>query len=110
MSFSQRETILKALECVWWVHSVDDFDDTVLKGIEKLFDDYCDHNILFAKGGDRTTTNTPELELCAKLGIKTVFGVGGGKTQSSSDLLKRWKEKLWYQQTFITKQESSYPI
>jgi len=51
---------------------------------------------LFAKGGDRTRHNIPELELCDELGISVKFGVGGGKIESSSWLIdkavKKWKE------------------
>jgi len=51
---------------------------------------------LFAKGGDRTPENMPssEVELCEKLGIKIVYGVGGGKVQSSSWLVENCRKKL----------------
>jgi len=51
---------------------------------------------IFAKGGDRTPDNMPksEVELCEKLGIKIVYGVGGGKAQSSSWLIKNLKKYL----------------
>jgi glycerol-3-phosphate cytidylyltransferase-like family protein len=47
---------------------------------------------IFAKGGDRTPENMPksEVELCEKLGIKIVYGVGGGKAQSSSWLVENF--------------------
>ena len=41
---------------------------------------------IFANGGDRE--DVPEKEICEKLGIETVFGVGGGKIQSSSKLIE----------------------
>jgi len=49
---------------------------------------------IFAKGGDRTPENMPpsEVELCRKLGIKIVYGVGGGKVQSSSWLVKNFEK------------------
>jgi D-beta-D-heptose 7-phosphate kinase/D-beta-D-heptose 1-phosphate adenosyltransferase len=49
---------------------------------------------IFAKGGDRTPENMPksEVELCERLGIKIVYGVGGGKVQSSSWLVKKLNE------------------
>ena len=49
---------------------------------------------MFAKGGDRTPENMPhsEVELCEKLGIKIVYGVGGGKVQSSSWIVKNCKK------------------
>lgn len=50
---------------------------------------------IFAKGGDRTPDNMPksEVELCEKLGIKIVYGVGGGKVQSSSWLCEKLPKK-----------------
>ena len=45
--------------------------------------------IVFTKGGDRdSAANVPEFDLCDKIGCKVVFGIGGGKIQSSSDLVK----------------------
>lgn len=49
--------------------------------------------IFFTKGGDRdSAARVPEFDLCEKIGCKVVFGVGGGKIQSSSDLVKAIKE------------------
>jgi D-beta-D-heptose 7-phosphate kinase/D-beta-D-heptose 1-phosphate adenosyltransferase len=49
---------------------------------------------IFAKGGDRTPENMPrsEVELCKKFGIEIVYGVGGGKVQSSSWIVKNCKK------------------
>jgi D-beta-D-heptose 7-phosphate kinase/D-beta-D-heptose 1-phosphate adenosyltransferase len=57
-----------------------DCDLTVADALEELKPD------IFAKGGDRTIENLPEseIEVCERFGIKIVFGVGGGKVQSSS--------------------------
>lgn len=45
--------------------------------------------IIFTKGGDRdSASNVPEFDLCEQIGCKVVFNVGGGKVQSSSDLVK----------------------
>jgi len=45
---------------------------------------------VFAKGGDRAPGNMPrsEIEICKKLGIEIIYGVGGGKVQSSSWLVE----------------------
>lgn len=44
--------------------------------------------VAFTKGGDRTDeTNVPEFALCSRIGCEVVFGVGGGKVQSSSALI-----------------------
>ncbi len=53
-------------------------------------------NLIFANGGDRTeeTAAGPEVALCEKLGIEVRYGIGGKKTQSSSELIRRaskWK-------------------
>jgi len=49
---------------------------------------------IFAKGGDRTPENMPtsEVELCKRLGIKIIYGVGGGKVPSSSWLVENCKK------------------
>ena len=46
------------------------------------------YKLIFTNGGDRKSEEIPEYEVCQSLGIEMVFNVGGGKTQSSSDLLK----------------------
>lgn len=47
---------------------------------------------IFANGGDRFQDNIPEVELCKNLNIQLVFNVGGGKVQSSSDMVKNAHE------------------
>ncbi len=63
-----------------------DKDKTVCKTLELL------KPHIFAKGGDSTLNNVPEKEICEKLGIRLVLGLGD-KVQSSSWLLKRLKKK-----------------
>lgn len=48
---------------------------------------------VFANGGDRKLDNTPEESLCKELGIETVYGVGGGKIQSSSWMHEKYHGK-----------------
>ena len=63
-----------------------DQDNTVSLSIQKLIDDGYSLKY-FANGGDRKTlVDIPELEVCIKNNIELIFGIGGGKTQSSSDL------------------------
>ena len=83
MPFKQRAKIIRALRCVDGVAAVDDTDGTVCKALELYTPDF------FANGGDRKQENTPEMEVCAKLGIKLLFDVGGGKSNSSSELVAR---------------------
>lgn len=55
---------------------------------------------IFANGGDRnqqdannkSSSFNPEQALCQRLGIEMVFHVGGGKAQSSSELVKKFRE------------------
>ncbi len=89
MSWEDRREILMALEKVQGVLPVDDADGTVCAGLElyhKAFDIKC-----FGNGGDRNFENTPEVELCKRLGIQLVWGLGAGRYKSvhSSDLVKK---------------------
>lgn len=92
MGFDERREILLALKPVYAVYEVDDRDETVCDALKRY------HSILgssnkfyFAKGGDRGPDNTPELETCELLGIEPLFGVGGEKIQSSSELVRNAK-------------------
>jgi len=83
MPEKERMEIVKALKPVDEVVLSIDKDKTVCKSLELVKPD------IFAKGGDRTLDNIPEVPVCEKLGIKMVFGVGGGKIQSSAWLIKK---------------------
>jgi len=56
--------------------------------VEKYSLDPFVESITFANGGDRNDENSPEEEFCLTKNIRTVYGVGGGKTQSSSELIR----------------------
>lgn len=92
MSFNERLYILKNFNCVDRVVDFDDTDGTACDGIKHVHGITKFTNpqakIYFANGGDRTDDNTPEQALCDELGIDMLWGVGGGKAQSSSDLLR----------------------
>ena len=45
------------------------------------------YQIYFANGGDRTTDNVPGMKVCKELDVTMLWGVGGGKIQSSSWLI-----------------------
>ncbi len=80
MPFKERLEIVKALRCVDEVFASIDEDKTVCKSLEALNPD------IFAKGGDRMAGEIPEGEVCRRLGIKIIDGLGE-KIQSSSDLI-----------------------
>ena len=85
MPFEERKEILERIEGVDRV--VPNIDDEITSN-ESL--EYYRPDI-FAKGGDRTEDNMPEIEksICAKIGCKIVYGIGGDKIQSSSSLVER---------------------
>ena len=90
MPYSQRKKILKSIKYVDEVIRCVDSDRTVTRTLQRLKPD------VFAKGGDRTKENIPkaEVEACRKLGIELIVGVGGGKIQSSSWLVKKLDESM----------------
>lgn len=85
----ERVKIVKALRCVDDVilsfHEPNTKDLSICKELEILRPD------IFAKGGDRISSNIPEKAICDKLGIKIVDGLGA-KIQSSSWLIKNAKK------------------
>lgn len=85
----EREEIIKSLrwvdEVVLTSHPNDPENMSVCSTLEEL------KPAIFANGGDRKADNIPEYTLCERLGIEMVFNVGGGKVQSSSELVKRAK-------------------
>jgi len=83
MSWEERAEILESIKGVKKVVRVDDSDGSVCEALRREKPTY------FANGGDRTDKNTPEMEVCTELGISMLWGVGGGKIQSSSDLVAK---------------------
>lgn len=82
MPWEERAEILHSIQGVHDVVDVNDSDGTVCEALQRLKPD------MFGNGGDRTNKNTPEMALCDRLGIEMVWGLGGGKIQSSSDLVQ----------------------
>jgi len=87
MTWEERQEILYNFKGVVDVYEAVDDDDTVCKTLEKLNPD------IFANGGDRKGDNVPEVALCNRLGIELRWNVGGGKIQSSSELVAKAKDK-----------------
>ena len=85
MPWKEREYIMSQFKGVTKVVSVDDSDDSVCEALRTHRPD------CFANGGDRRKTNTPEMDLCEELDIALMWNVGGGKIQSSSDLVNKAK-------------------
>jgi len=81
MPFKERCEILNGFECVSYTTPVEDTDGTVCEALRRIQPTY------FANGGDRKTDNTPEMDVCDTLKIQLLWGMGGGKIQSSSTLV-----------------------
>ena len=87
MPWEQRAEIMGNIKGVSLVTAVDDIDGTVCDALRRHKPD------AFANGGDRKDKNTPEMDVCEKLGIQMMWGIGGSdKPQSSSWLVDKLKE------------------
>lgn len=86
MPLDERIEVIKSIKGVDEVFVCIDNDQTVCKSLRLLKPD------IFAKGGDRTLDNIPEKKICEELDIEMKFMIGGGKIQSSSDLVKGMKK------------------
>ena len=96
MPYEERVNILGNIKGVTVVSNVEDSDGTVCEAIRRIRPD------AFANGGDRKLSNTPEMELCKELGIGLLWNVGGGKIQSSSELVDTvaWGKRRIHGQEF----------
>ena len=89
MKWEERAEILESCKFVTQVLSMDDSDDTASDIIRQVANLYKNQNmnIYFANGGDRKKGNVPELDTCKNLNVVMLWGIGGGKIQSSSWLI-----------------------
>tara|TARA_Y100000593_G_scaffold36126_1_gene70417 strand:+ start:487 stop:996 length:510 start_codon:yes stop_codon:yes gene_type:complete len=105
MEFEERKEILEGFRYINQVLPFDDSDDTasdLIRRVHTLYEsdshehEYSDaghlgmvgyYKIFFANGGDRTTDNVPEMKVCKELDVTMLWGIGGGKVQSSSWLI-----------------------
>lgn len=87
MPAEERAEIIREFRCVDGVFIYDSSEQSVSGALEILKPQ------IFANGGDRYLSNTPEQEICDKLGIKMVHNVGGGKIRSSSELLEEYNHE-----------------
>lgn len=93
LSIKERVAIIKELTCVDQVISFDDSDDTACGAIYKVMATHGRCKVIFANGGDRTDTSTPEYSTYGDHpAVEFAFGVGGeNKMNSSSWILDEWK-------------------
>lgn len=82
---TSRARLLRALRAVDEVFIAIDNDATVIESLDFLASQYPDDELVFANGGDRSSTKVvPETEVCDKNGIEMLFGVGGDNKADSS--------------------------
>jgi len=112
MPIEERAAIIKELECVDEVIAFDDSDNTACLAIGQVLSTKASSwKLIFANGGDRTNTTTPEYETWSDHpDVEFAFGVGGeDKKNSSSWILKEWSqpttERAWGRYTVLDKGE-----
>lgn len=86
----ERVNILNNIKGIDQVITFDDTDDTACDAIVKVKAMYpYKHQLIFANGGDRTSSNIPEMIFND---VDFQFGIGGEeKVNSSSLILQEWK-------------------
>jgi len=116
MPIAERVAIIKELACVDQVISFDDGDDSACGAIFKTMSTNSG-KVIFANGGDRTNTTTPEYKIYGDHPqVEFAFGVGGdNKINSSSWILDEWKtqktERDWgYWRVLDHKPEKGYKV
>jgi len=95
MSHNDRVRLVQSLSCVDDVFLSIDTDRSVCASLEYVYND-CGREydeVIFAKGGDRFSTEIPESTVCGILGIIMVDGLGP-KIRSSSDLTDAYRYLL----------------
>jgi cytidyltransferase-like protein len=82
MPEAERIEIIAGIKGVDFVAPWDDGSQTVTGALSVLMPK------IFTKGGDRDSAqNVPEFDLCKEINCEVIFGIGGGKIQSSSELV-----------------------
>jgi len=93
LPFDERKIIMQNIKGVLDVLDFDDSDNTCIDGLRKVKKKYTNSIIKFANGGDRNNETTPETAFCNQNNIEALWGIGGNhKSNSSSWILKKWKE------------------
>jgi cytidyltransferase-like protein len=118
MPIAERAAIVKELNCVDEVITFNDDDDTACLAIGQVLSTKATKwKLIFANGGDRTNTTTPEYKAWGDHpDVEFAFGVGGeDKANSSSWILDEWKtqktERDWgYWRVLDHKPEKGYKV
>lgn len=99
MPYAERANIVRNIVGVDFVIDFNDSDSSAKHAIQMVRQSYPQDTIIFANGGDRTSTNIPEMDIIDD-NLEFAFGVGGeDKKNSSSWILQEWKtpktERPW---------------
>jgi len=108
MPFEERCAIIQELACVDEVVGFNDDDNSACNAIMQVLQTKgSSWSVVFANGGDRTNTTTPEYATYGQhTDVEFAFGVGGeDKKNSSSWILKEWSqptiERAWGRYTVL---------
>lgn len=97
MPIDERASIVRSLKCVDNICVFTDeydADGSCKRFVEDMCETYQGDEVIFANGGDRNSGNIPEMEV-ASSNLSFEFEVGGeDKRNSSSWILKEWKNPL----------------
>ncbi|MAD12270.1 MAG: cytidyltransferase [Flavobacteriaceae bacterium] len=86
---NERLLIVSNIKTVDKVILSSDKDRTVCKSIENIVSQFgSEYDLAFANGGDQNNNNIPEREICEKLNVTLIDGLGN-KIQSSSWLINK---------------------
>lgn len=112
MPFEERCAIIKELACVDEVIGFNDNDDSACNAIMQVLSTKgSSWSVVFANGGDRINTNTPEYKVYGEhTDVEFKFKVGGSnKKNSSSWILKEWShpttDRAWGRYTVLDKKD-----
>ena len=96
LPFEERATILESIRYVNRVIGFDDSKDDACSAIFKILSTHgSGTKVIFANGGDRERNNVPEIDTWgSNPQVEFVFGVGGNKTNSSSDILNNYVQNI----------------
>ena len=99
MPYRERAEIVRNIVGVDFVIDFNDNDGSAKHAIQMVRQSYPQDKIIFANGGDRTSSNIPEMDIIDD-NLEFAFGVGGeDKKNSSSWILQEWKapktERPW---------------
>ena len=118
MPLEERAAIIKELACVDEVIAFNDNDDSACNAIMQVLQTKgSSWTVVFANGGDRINTNTPEYKVYGEHpSVEFKWNVGGSnKANSSSWILDEWKtqktERDWgYWRVLDNKPEKGYKV